>query len=314
MLSKEDFVVRPVHDLGFKALFGHPSDPDCLLLKDFLKTLFHKDFDLLEFKDREITPEQLNCKTIRLDLRIVCDHVFYNLEMQMIPQYYEGDRALFYLSAALQDQVTKGKQYYELEPVEQVFLMAENSESFPLPFEHFGMLSYIRHTPLTPAARITMISLKRIVSEIKDYAQMNDLQKWAVFFLHAHEEDHEGMKELLKEDKFRKGHEIMKMINNDEELRNGAFQRRKDEMDANARIHWVKQHALKEGMEKGTHLTKTRTAFNLMKLGLDDFSISKAVELSLYEVDELRHQFNVEHMYVAETQLPYGNKLQHQKD
>ena len=311
MLSKEDFVVRPVHDLGFKALFGHPSDPDCLLLKDFLKTLFHKDFDLLEFKDREITPEQLNCKTIRLDLRIVCDHVFYNLEMQMIPQYYEGERALFYLSAALQDQATKGKQYYELEPVEQVFLMAENSESFPLPFEPFGMLSYIRHTPLTPAARITMISLKRIASEIKDYAQMSDLQKWAVFFLHAHEEDHEGMKELLKEERFRKGHEIMKMINNDEELRNGAFQRRKDEMDANARIHWVKEDALKEGVEKGTHLTKIKSAMKMIQKGMDDLLICELIDLTLDEVEELRHQFNVEHMYVAETQMPYGK---HQKD
>ncbi len=272
------------------------------MLKDFLKTLFHKDFDLLEFKDREITPEQLSSKTIRLDLRIVCDHVFYNLEMQMIPQYYEAERALFYLSAALQDQAMKGKEYYELEPVEQVFLMAENSESFPLPFEPFGMLSYIRHTPLTPAARITMISLKKITGEIKNYVQTNDLQKWAVFFLHAHEEDHEGMKELLKEEKFRKGHEIMKMINNDEELRNGAFQRRKDEMDANARVHWVKEHSI--------HLTKIKTAMKMIQKEMDDMLICELLDLTLDEVEELRHQFNVEHIYVAEAQIPYNTEPQ----
>ena len=72
-VSKDEFIIRPVHDFGFKILFGHSSDPDCVLLKSFLEAIFEKKYEIIEFKDRQITPIQVFGKEVRLDLRLMCN-------------------------------------------------------------------------------------------------------------------------------------------------------------------------------------------------------------------------------------------------
>ena len=41
LMEKKNFVIRPVHDIGFKALMGHKLDPENFLIKDFLKALWY---------------------------------------------------------------------------------------------------------------------------------------------------------------------------------------------------------------------------------------------------------------------------------
>ena len=249
--DRKNFVIRPVHDIGFKALMGHKLDPDNLLIKDFLKALFNKDFEIIEFKDRELTPVQVFGKKIRLDLRLYCQGVYVNLEMQMIPTGNESERALYYACASMCDQQLDGKGYDMMESVHQVFLMAENSSVFTYPFEKYQLYDSQHKKVLTDKMEISMISLERIVARIKDVHAMSDLEKWCLFFCCGHDKDHAGVRVLLEEERFRKADLIMRSVNEDEELKDAAFQRMKDHLDMITRMKNGMKKATEEGLARG---------------------------------------------------------------
>ena len=230
---------------------GHKLDPEHELIRDFLKALFQKEFEVLEFKDREITPVQLLQKTIRLDLRLKCDDTQLNLEMQMIPTGSEAERSLYYACVSITDQHLEGLNYKMMKAVRQVFLMAENSAKFVHPVEHYELVDQEHGQTLTDKLKISMISLERIVKRIKDIHQMNDLEKWSFFFCYGHEGESEVMKMLLEEERFRKADKIMRKVNQDEELKDAAFQRMKDHMDMVSRMENMMEYAKEEGLSKG---------------------------------------------------------------
>ena len=122
-----------------------------------------------------------------------CEGVLFNLEMQMFPTGSEAERALYYACASIHQQQLKGKNYDELEAVHQVFLLAANTETFPSSVEHFQLLNIDNGHPLTDKMKISMISLEKVVDEIHDFEQMNDLQKWCLFFCRGHLFNHKGI-------------------------------------------------------------------------------------------------------------------------
>ncbi len=310
---REQFVIRPVHDLGFKALMGHKSDLDCTLLRYFLKAVIGKEFDRIEFRDREITADQILSKNIRLDLRVYSGNVYYNIEMQMIPSGSEAERIMYYVAMSITDQKLEGKGYSKMEGVHQIFLLAENSTKFKEPSYYFEMRDKEKDTLLTDKVKTTMINVQKIVEKIADESAMSDLEKWCLFLNAGHDLSDERIKRLMEEERFRKAVEIMRLVNEDETLVNGAFQRMKDRLDEITRLENAKEEAKAEGMAEGIakgraeaySASQTSIALNLMSLGLDNDAISKAVELSIEKVMELRKQFESTVMMVAENSEEY---------
>ena len=70
---------------------------------------FFRWFEIIRFKDREMTPSHFLAKIIRLDLRVKCEGVIFNLEMQMFPTGSEADRALYYAATSIHSQNFKEK-------------------------------------------------------------------------------------------------------------------------------------------------------------------------------------------------------------
>ena len=105
-------------------MFGHHSDPDLMLLKDFLFSLTGQYPTSILFEDREINTVNLETKDIRLDLRVLLDgNVYSNIE--------------------------KGKFYSEMIPVRQIFIL--NYILFPNKSKgvHTFMMNDVdNHTPL----------------------------------------------------------------------------------------------------------------------------------------------------------------------
>lgn len=298
---RKDFVIYPVHDFGFKALMGHKLDLENTLIKDFLKAVFHREFEIIEFKDREMTPSHFLGKKIRLDLRVKCEGVEINLEMQMFPTGNESERALYYTCMAIEAQNMSGKSYKELEAVHQIFLLAQNTNEFKHPVEHFELLNSETGRPLTDKMKISIISLERIVEGIKDFSKMTDLQKWCLFFCCGHLSHHEGIQNLLTEERFRKAEMIMREINQDELLKDAAFQKMKDELDRRTRTQNEMRRAKEEGLAlgkaeglalgkvEGKAEARIETAIQLIQMGMEDLFIAKAIGFTVEEVREIRN-------------------------
>ena len=284
--ERKNFVIYPVHDFGFKALMGHKLDPENMLIKDFLKALFKKEFEIIEFKDREITPSHILGKTIRLDLRVQCEGVLLNVEMQMFPTGNESERALYYACVSIESQAMEGKNYEEMEAIHQVVLLANNTREFRDAVEHFGMLNIENGRPLTEKLKISMISLERVVDEIEDYTKMTDLQKWCLFLREGHTSEHHGIKILMEEERFRKAAIIMRMVNEDEMLKDAAFQKMKDELDRRTRTHNELKQARAEGLEIG----KTEVAFEMIKRRMDVQFISEVTGVSIELLKQIQNE------------------------
>lgn len=286
-------MIYPVHDFGFKALMGHKMDCDNSLIKDFLKSMFHEEFEIIEFKDREMTPAHLLGKTICLDLRVKCEGVIFNLEMQMFPTRSEAERALYYACGAICDQNLKGKSYKELEAVHQVFLLARNANEFQHAQEHYQLFDIENGQTLTDKMKISMISLERIVEEIHDLKQMDDLQKWCLFFLRGHLFHHEGIQLLMKEERFRKAERIMRDVNQDEMFKDAAFQRMKDEIDHFTRLSNARKEGRKEGIDfaEAKHQKENEVRIiHMIQDGLNEALIMKYCNITKEELEEYRRK------------------------
>ena len=129
--------------------------------------------------------------------------------------------------------------------------MAKNSSKFLYPVEHYGLIDSEHGQTLTEKLKISMISLERIIKETPDIHKMNDLQKWCTFFCYGHQRDNEVMIQLLKEERFRKADMIMRTVNQDQELKDAAFQRMKDHIDMVTRMENMMEYAKKEGHAQG---------------------------------------------------------------
>lgn len=173
----------PTNDVIFKAMFGHHSDPDLLLLKDFLFALTNHYPEQILYEDREINTDNPDTKDIRLDLRLLLDGKIYsNIEMQMFICNDEAARAMAYLCMSIADKIEKSKPYSEMIPVHQIFIL--NYVLFPESEEglHTFMMSNTRnHAPLTDKGRITMMEIPKLINQISDLQSMTHLRSGPIF-------------------------------------------------------------------------------------------------------------------------------------
>jgi predicted transposase/invertase (TIGR01784 family) len=196
---------------------------------------------------------------------------------------------LYYVCASIHQQQLKGKNYNELEAVHQVFLMAGSRKSVRCPDGHYQLLNIENGESLTDKMKISMINLERVVEEIDDFRQMNDLQKWCLFFCRGHMFNHEGIQLLMKEERFRKAERIMRDVNQDEMLKDAAFQRMKDELDHFTRL----SNARKEGRTEGIEIAEARhqkeneqRIIQMIQDGLDEVQIMKYCSCTKEEIIE----------------------------
>ena len=91
----------------------------------------------------------------------------------------------------------------------------------------------------------------------------------------------------------------MRMVNEDEMLKDAAFQRMKDELDRNTRTHYELKQAKAEGIAEGLELgkaeglelgkaqTEKKYVFEMIKKGLDVQLISEVTGLSVEVIKTL---------------------------
>lgn len=109
-------LLDPKTDFIFKNIFGSEKHPRVLI--SFLNAVL-KPVNLIssvELKETDITPESLEDKYSRLDVKAVTnkgEHI--NIEIQLRNEYNMTKRSLYYLSKMYSDQLHKGEDYNSLD-------------------------------------------------------------------------------------------------------------------------------------------------------------------------------------------------------
>src|SRR5260221_8477970 len=124
MQAKRGSFSDPLSDFGFKHLFGNEPNKDILI--DFLNQLFkgQKEIVDLTYNSSEYAGDKEEFKKVFFDL--LCTGINgeqFIIEMQRAEQRNFGDRAVFYTSRLINEQLPKGASHWNIE-LNEVYLIA----------------------------------------------------------------------------------------------------------------------------------------------------------------------------------------------
>ena len=99
----------------------------------------------------------------------------------------------------------------------------------------------------------------------------------------------------MKDEVFRKAVEIMRIVNNDEELKDMAFARMKREMDHITRLDNAKKQGFLEGEIKGKAEGQKQLfeIYRCLKRGFDVYEIALLLKMSVQEVIKVKNEFEI---------------------
>ena len=124
----EDLVfVDLLSDAGFKLVYANPANKSLLInLLNIVLPEFVRVSDIVEYRDREQTPESIFGKKTILDL--VCKDSagnIFSIEVQRKIDGEFGKRCVYYAAGQYHSQLQRGQGYEELHPVFEIAFLEE---------------------------------------------------------------------------------------------------------------------------------------------------------------------------------------------
>lgn len=173
-MNKEEKIVMLKLDVIFKRVFGNDSNKAIIaaFISDLLE-IPRESIKAIYINNVELTPEYLDMKFSRLDLRLDVDGRIVNIEMQVNRETDFKERTLFYWSKLYSEELRTGEEYGELK--QTICINIINFDLFDCEDYHsrFKVLETERHEVLTEKFAIHFFELKKL-SKFKKNRRMED--------------------------------------------------------------------------------------------------------------------------------------------
>ena len=246
---------RPTVDYIFKRVFGTEQNKSCLI--SLLNSLLPIDIKDLNFENTELPKEAKREKGARLDvLATLKTGEKVNIEVQVADDGDVDKRSLFYSSRLYGGQEILGKEYSELVPVYSIFILDFEWFTNEPGFAH----SYVLKNKKTNAVLFSEREMMELhFLEIPKYQETrvvpnSILEKWMLFFKTQNEKVLEELQMTDKSfDKAVSALEVAKMTPAEKRAYEARLAFISDEL---SRIAFAKRSGLKEGIEKGAHMSR----------------------------------------------------------
>ena len=173
-MNKEEKIVMLKLDVIFKRVFGNDSNKAIIaaFISDLLE-IPRESIKAIYINNVELTPEYLDMKFSRLDLRLDVDGRIVNIEIQVNRETDFKERTLFYWSKLYSEELRTGEEYGELK--QTICINIINFDLFDCEDYHsrFKVLETERHEVLTEKFAIHFFELKKL-SKFKKNRRMED--------------------------------------------------------------------------------------------------------------------------------------------
>ncbi len=171
-------IAKPKLDLVFKKIFGDVNNSDLLI--DFLASILDvptTSIQVVEIIDNEIIPDTVEKKFSRLDLLILVNNKYVNIEIQVNNYNDYKERTLFYWAKVYTNQLGKGENYISLQ--DTITINIVDFKLFDCSECHSSFMIYEtkRHEKLTDKLRIDFLELPKA----KKHKTNTKLQEWLDF-------------------------------------------------------------------------------------------------------------------------------------
>jgi len=285
-LHKEEKTVprylNPYTDFGFKKLFGEEANKDLLI--DFLNQLLppHHQIQSLQFKNPENLPElpierkaifDIYCKSMTGEDFIV--------EMQKAKLHFFKDRALFYSTFPIRDQVKKGQWDFRLSAIYYIaildFRYDEQEERQKLLREvalrdQDGQLFY---------DKLHFKFVQMPLFNKQEHELITHFDKWLYFLKNLDNFDH--IPAILNEPLFQKAFDILEEAN----LTRDQLEQYQKSLLTYWELKGVVDTARDEGREEGRLEGKLEVARNMKQQGFSVEMIQQITGLTMDEIENL---------------------------
>lgn len=241
-------IAKPKLDLVFKKIFGDVNNID--LLTDFIASVLDVPTDSIqkvEILDNEVIPDTVEKKFSRLDLLIMVNNEYVNIEIQVNNYNDYKERTLFYWAKVYTNQLGKGEDYISLQNT-----IAINIVDFKL-FDcsecHSSFMIYEtnRHEKLTDKLRIDFLELPKA----KNTKTNAKLQEWLDFLNVTTEEGLEMLeKNTVNPTIIGKAVAVVRQMSADEKLLYAIQKREETLMNERSALNSAKQQGIEQGLKK----------------------------------------------------------------
>ncbi len=279
MYPKPGRFIDPLSDFGFKHLFGNEPNKDILI--DFLNQLFkgQKEITDLTYNATEHAGDTEEFKKIFFDLLCTGKNgEQFIIEMQRAEQRNFSDRAVFYTSRLINEQLPKGRGHWNIE-LKEVYLIA----ILEFDFKHTSD-RYLHNVSLTNTDTGEIFYNKfgykflELCKFVKTEAELEtDLDRW--FYLLKHMSHLDKVPAVLNKRVFQKIFKIAAVSNLTKE--------EKAMYDSNLKAKWDYENSIAFAEEKARHQEALTIARAMKEDGISTEQIIKFTKLSIEEIEKL---------------------------
>ena len=247
-MNRDERIVKLKLDVIFKRVFGNENNTN--IISAFVSALLEiprESIKKIYINNVELTPEYLEQKFSRLDLKLDVDGRIVNVEMQVNSEPDFKERTLFYWSRLYSEELRSGDEYADLRQTICINIINFNLFDTPEYHSFFRVMENERHEILTDKLAIHFFELRKIGNCRKN----KPMEDW-LDLINA--ETEEELMELQRSTTIPEIHETIVMLRElsaDEKIRQEAYYREKRLHDEASALGHARREGIAEGMVKG---------------------------------------------------------------
>ncbi|MGM9937633.1 MAG: Rpn family recombination-promoting nuclease/putative transposase [Candidatus Ornithomonoglobus sp.] len=241
-------IVKAKTDIVFKTMFTDKNNED--LLRALISALLgipDEDIKQLVIENPEISPEEIDGKFTRLDLKLTVNDKLVNLELQLYNHGSFKERILYYWAHSYGNQLKKNESYTDIR--ETITIAIVNFNLFDIEDYHseFTMADIKNNLILTDKCKIHFFELTKIGKQ----PDSENVQKTWLQLLNAESDGDLEMLAHTENPAIQKGVRVIRNYSEDARLRNLAYSREKAMHDEAQALEYAKKLGLAEGRAEG---------------------------------------------------------------
>ena len=247
-MDRNKEIVKLKLDIIFKRVFGNEKNEKIIsaFLSDLLE-IPRESIKSVYINNVELTPEYLEHKFSRLDLKMNVDGRIVNIEMQVNREVDFKERSLFYWSKLYSNELGAGEEYSSLKQTICINIINFNLFECEDYHSHFKVMENERKEVLTDKFAIHFFELKKL----SKFRKNNRMEDWLKLINAETEGDLMEIQQTTNIPEVQDTIVMIRHLSADEKIREEAYYREKQIHDEVSALNSAKREGMAEGIAKG---------------------------------------------------------------
>ena len=287
-MSRDNKIVKLKLDIIFKRVFGNAKNEN--IIAAFISDLLdipRESIKKIYINNVELTPEYLNQKFSRLDLKLDVDGKIVNIEMQVNNEGFFKERTLFYWSKLYSEELSAGDEYGELKKTICINIINFNLFYCADYHSYFRILESSRNELLTDKFAIHFFELKKLNKAGKN----KRMEDWLNLINAETEDELMAIQQATEIPEVKETIVMLRQLSADEKVRQEAYYREKLMHDEASALGSARREGIEkgraEGRAEGEDAKEAEIIIRLFKKGKSPEQIADDLDISVEKVNNV---------------------------